>query len=387
MEFDRAALRDVVSISDELGVLSFYLMANPREDASTRPAWRIRFRNEVTALRDRVVADPDRVRRMAVLKRLEALEPYFLQLLNPSESGPGRVMFAPVGSDEVWTFAFQLPIPDHVTLDRAACVRPLVNAVEAAPPAGVVAVSRDGLRVVDYRYGMAREVDSTRFEVDADDWRQARSPTPIDSSQQGTSRRDRFAHRVEDNLARLVRAEAPRVAEHATSRGWTALVLAGDVQLTEILAGELGGDVIQVDAVVDSQIPAKIVEYVEPQLTAARTRRGTELANRARDFALSGGRGALGLADTLAALNESRVANLLLAESCDWSGRRGADGLLYADGQVPPGVPEQELVREPAMAERMIERTLDIDAEVTVLDGRASEGLAEFGGVAALLRW
>ncbi|MBB2911812.1 hypothetical protein FHS43_003085 [Streptosporangium becharense] len=388
MEFDRAALRDVVSIRDDLGVLSFYLMANPREDASSRPAWRIRFRNEVTALRDRIAADPDRSRRKAILKRLEGLEPYFPDLLNPAESGPGRVMFAPVGSEEVWTFTFQLPLPDHVTLDRTACVRPLVNAVEAAPPAGVAAVSKDGLRVVDYRYGLAREVGTTRFETGAEGLGQTRGPGQhAEASSQGAWHRDKVASRIDEGLARQVRGAAPRLAEHVESRGWTALVLTGDVQLTEILAAELGGEVIQVDAMVDSQSPTKIVEYVEPQLAAARTRRGVGLADRARDLALSGGRGALGLADTLAALNESRVANVLLAESYEWSGRRDGDGLLYADGQSPPAGSGRELTPEPVMGERMIERALDTDAEVTVLTGEAADALADFDGVAALLRW
>ncbi|AWS45424.1 VLRF1 family aeRF1-type release factor [Streptosporangium sp. 'caverna'] len=387
MKFDRAALREVVSISDEIGVLSFYLNADPREEKSSRPAWRIRFRNELSDLRERVMADGDGTRKKAILQRLAALDQPFQHLLDPAESGLGRVLFAPVCGGEARAFSFQLPVVDQIVLEPTAYVRPLVNTVEAAPPAGIVVVCRDGMRVIDYRYGVVEDVRKSRYEVDVEDWRDMRGPAPSESSQQGVSHRERFASRIEDNLARLLRADAPQVSAHAADLGWTTLVLVGDVQLTDVLAGELTGDVIQVDAVVDPLPSAKIVEYVAPHLKAARTRHGTDLANRARDAALAGGRGVLGLRDTLHALNESRVANLLLNESREWSGSRTAYGMLHLPGEIPPGESERTLVPEPAMGERMIARALDIDAEVTVLNSGASEILADFAGVAAILRW
>ncbi|WP_329083977.1 MULTISPECIES: VLRF1 family aeRF1-type release factor [unclassified Streptosporangium] len=385
MRFDRDALREVVSIGDELGVLSFYVNVDPHEETQSRPACRIRFGNELADLRERVTADQDRTRRTAVLKRLEDLEADFRLLLNPYETGVGRVMFAPVSGDETRVFSFQLPVADQIVLEPTAYVRPLVNTVETAPSAGLVVVSRDGVRIIDYRYGQAQEAGRAYFDVSSEDWRETRGPALSEFSQQGPSQRDRFERRVEDNVARIVRGAAPRVTEQATTRDWTVVVLIGDVQLTKILAEELTGDVIQVDAVVDSLSAAKVAEYVEPQLRGARTRFGTGLAIRARDAALSGGRGALGLRDTTKALNESRVARLLLDECREWRGGRAAEGLLYPPDETPPeGL---TLVEEHRMGERMIERVLDIDAEVIVLDREASEVLADVDGVGAILRW
>ncbi|WP_433240654.1 VLRF1 family aeRF1-type release factor [Streptosporangium sp. CA-135522] len=387
MRFDRAALREVVAIHDDRGVLSFYVTADPREESAVRPAWRIRFGNQLAELREQVTADGDRARRTAVLKRLDELEPELRTLLNPTESGLGRALFAPVGDDRVWSFSFQLPVAGQIVLESTAYVRPLVNTVETAPPAGLVLVSRDGLRVIDYRYGQAEDADRKPFDLDSEDWRVKGAPAPTDFAPHGGSHRDRLERRIGENVARLLRGAAPDIAERAAARDWTTTVLIGDVQLTEVLAGELTGDVIQVDAVVDSLSAAKIAEYAEPQLLAARTRFATELVNRARDAALSGGRGALGLEATLGALNDSRVAQLLLAESGEWSGGRAADGRLYPSVETPQGEPAQTLVREPRMGERMIERALDIDAEVIVLDQKASEALADSDGLAAILRW
>lgn len=374
-------------MNDALGVLSFYVTASPQEESSVRPAWRIRFGNELSALRERVAADPDRARRMAVLRRLEELELDFRQLLDPSESGLGRVMFVPVGDGEVRAFSFQLPVADQIVMESTAYVRPLVNTVEAAPPAGLVVLSRDGLRMIDYRYGLAEDIGRTPFEIVSEDWKQMRGPASSEPARQAVTQRDKFERRVEENLARHLRTAGSRVTEEAGSRGWQTIVLLGDVQLTEMAAPTVSGDVIQVDAVVDSLPPSKLAEYVEPQLLAARTRHGVGLVNRVKDAALSGGQGALGLGPALAALNESRVSQLLLDESREWSGTRAADGRLYPPEVVAEGESSQTLVREPTMGERMIERALEVDAEVIVLDGEAAEMLAEFDGVAAILRW
>lgn len=386
-QFNRAALRDVVCMNDALGVLSFYVTASPQEESSVRPAWRIRFGNELSELKERVTADPDRTRRTAVLRRLAGLEPEFRQLLDPAESGVGRVMFAPVGDSEVRAFSFQLPVADQTVMESTAYVRPLVNAVETAPPAGLVVLSRDGFRMIDYRYGLAEDVGRAPFEIVSEDWKQTRGSAAPEAARQAVTYRDKFERRVEENLTRHLRAAGPRITEEAGRRGWQTVVLLGDVQLTEVVAQVVGGDVIQVDAVVDSLPPAKLAEYVGPQLLAARTRHGVRLVNRAKDAALSGGQGALGLEETLGALNESRVAQLLLDESREWSGAHTADGRLHPPEAIARAEPSGPVVRESAMGERMIERALDIDAEVIVLDGDAAEILAEFGGVGAILRW
>lgn len=380
--FDRAALREVVSMHDERGVLSFYVTASPQEEAAVKPAWRIRFGNELSELREQMAAVPDRERRLAVLNRLDELETDFERLLDPTESGVGRVMFAPVGDDQVRSFSLQLPMADQVVMESTAYVRPLVNAVETAPPAGLVVLSRDGLKKIDYRYGLTEDLGGTSFEVPVEDWKQMRGPSGTEFSRSTATHRDRFERRIEESLTRQLRAAAPEIAEEARRRGWQTVVLLGDVQLTEIVAPLVGGDVLQVDAVVDSLPPAKLAEYVEPQLRAARTRHGVELVGRTRDAALSGGPGALGLEETLGALNDSRVAQLLLDESGEWEGGQAADGLLY-----PRNGAREEVPPDPTMGERMIERALDIDAEVIVLDGEAARHLAESGGVAAMLRW
>ena len=157
---------------------------------------------------------------MAVLKRLEDLEADFQLLLNPYETGVGRVMFAPVGGDETRVFSFQLPVADQIVLEPTAYVRPLVNTVETGSPAGLVVVCREGVRMIDYRYGQAQEAGRAHFDVSSEDWREMRGPAPSEFSQQGLShagqvrtpgRGQRRQDRARDGAARHRTGHDPRL--------------------------------------------------------------------------------------------------------------------------------------------------------------------------------
>jgi hypothetical protein len=107
-----------------------------------------------------------------------------------------------------------------------------------------------------------------------------------------------------------------------------------------------------------------------------------------RDAALApSGRAAVGLDDVLAALGEGRASRLLLDVERRPRGAVTPDGRLIAGGERPPGVDPADLVDEPRLLDRMIERALETGAELVPLVGPASSPLAMHDGVAAELRW
>ncbi|MFI9596072.1 VLRF1 family aeRF1-type release factor [Nonomuraea sp. NPDC052265] len=384
MENDQAFLRELVTLKDEVGVVSLYTTADPTEEASARPAWGIRLRNELGAIREQVASWPDRDRRAAVLSRLEALEPDIRDLVDAAESGLGRALFAAVSDEDVRKVSLQVPVQDCAVLESTAYVRPLVTAMATSAPAGLVLVSREGVRLIDHRYGAAEDVTRIAFDLNTEDWRQMRGPGPGGTTQTDSTQVDRYQRRIDDHLRRFLNGVAPEVRHRAEALSWTDVLLVGDPALTEILAGALHStQVVQVDTIVDTQSASEAAEHVAAELAAARERRDAALVTRARDAALSGGKGVLGLNQTLALLNEGRVDHLLLDENGRWSGFRGADGFLY-DEQTPRSM---VLEQEPDLGERMIEAALDNGARITVLGTEAAEPLTPYKGVAALLRW
>ncbi|MFE3452223.1 VLRF1 family aeRF1-type release factor [Nonomuraea sp. NPDC059194] len=384
MVFDQTFLRELVSMKDEVGVISLYTTADPRQEASTRPAWGIRLRNELSDMRDQVASWPDKDRRAAVLSRLEELEPDIRELVDAAESGIGRALFAAVSGREVRKISLQVSIQHCAVLEPTAYVRPLVTAMATSAPAGLVLVSRDGVRLIDYRYGVAEDVAKTAFDLDTDDWRQMRGPGPGGSKQTDSTQVDRYQRRIDDNLRRFLHGVAPEISHRATALSWADVLLIGDAALTEIVAAALHPmKVVQVDTIVDTLPAPEVAKHVAAELVATRERRDAALVARVQDAALSGGKGTLGLNQTLALLNEGRVDHLLLDENGHWSGGRGSDGYLYYD-QTPQSMAIEQV---PDLGESMIEAALDSGVSVTILGTEAAQPLAPHKGVAALLRW
>lgn len=388
---DRDSLLGLARLRDELGVLSVYVTAPADERSAPQPAWEIRMRNGLRDLVERLREAGPRERLMALTARLEGLEDDLAWLADPASPGLGRALFAPLGGGEAVRVSLQAPLGDAVVLEPDAFVRPLVEAAERAAPAGVVAVSRDGVRALDLRDGGAHEVAHLSFDEATGDWREMRGPAGANPAlaQQSVSQRDRFERRLDEARHRFLASAAPRVAELVDRHGWARVVLAGDPRLTGPLAEELSATarMIEDDRALASLPPAEVAEIAVPLIEADRLAAERELAERALAAAAAGERGAAGLAEVLGALAEGRVEHLLIEAGRAWSGVRAADGRLAPEGGRPPGAAEDELLPEPHLGERMIEAALASGARVTALEGEAAALLADADGVAALLRW
>lgn len=395
MSFDRATLRTLAGMSDEIGVLSLYVTRDPhlRAEATGSTPWELRLRQQLTALRERLKQDGPRSHWKALTERLEQLRPDIDRLVDPTSSGQGAALFAGVASGEVIDVAVQVPLVDRVVLEPTAYLRPLVTAWSVAGPAGAVSVSPDELKLVDTRFGEAAPVGAIAVLFEAEEQRMLRGPasTVPGMPHHGNSQQDLYERREGDKLVRFLRTVGPQVAEHVERRDWDYLAITGDPVLVnavrEGLPPRLPAEVICLDHPVNSLGPAKLAATVAPAVDEARSRRHRALAEQARDHALAANTGAYGLGETLGALQEGRVAHLLLAADRSWTGGSTPDGFLVPDREIPPGVDPDDVRPEPHLAERMIELAFREGGEVTVLTEQEAAPLAEADGVAALLRW
>lgn len=393
MFLDWTTLRELASLTDPVGVLSIYVTLDRHERAEAGPnsPWELRMRHQLGQVRDRLKQDGPREHAKSLSHRLETLRLELERLLDPAASGQGRALFAGVAGGEVRSVSLQVPLADRVVLEPQAYLRPLVAAWSTAGPAGAVSVSADELRVVDLRFGLAEVVDTIRHPGTAEQ-RELKGPAGANPAlpQQSVSQHDLFARREEDKLVRSLRAAGPRLAELVRRWGWDELALTGEAPLVQAvregLPPSLPAEVVTLD-VVSSLPPAGFAGTVSPALAAARQRRHRALAEHARDNALSANAGACGLGETLGALQQGRVAHLLLDADRQWSGSRTPDGFLTPDGEVPPGLDPADLSPEPHLGERMLELAFRDGGRVTMLDPDAVAPLADADGIGALLRW
>jgi len=231
------------------------------------------------------------------------------------------------------------------------------------------------------------------FEQETGEWRELKGPAAANPGlmQQMAPQRERFERRLDDHRRRFLQKAGERLDGLAAANGWRRLLVAGEPSLRAPLleasgrASEL--ELCEIDGRLDPLPAPELARAVAGDLVRADRERHRSLALAVRDRALAGGAASLGLRETLAALAEGRVAVLVLDQDRDVGGTRTPDGRLSPAGEVPPATDQSELVFEPHLAERMIERAFETGAEVVPLEPDAAEMLASEDGIGALLRW
>jgi hypothetical protein len=389
---DSALLIDLSGRADPVGYLTIYVDVDPRLQATRRPPWEIAVDHELRSLEARARVQGTREHLAALVSCLERIGPEVRRLLDSSEPGRGRALFAPISTPEATeAISLQLPLPTCVVLDTSPYVRPLVTALERGRPAGVVVVSQAGIRVIEVAFGDARDRLFLELAEDTDDWREMKGPAAGNPqlAQQTAPQHDRFDRRLADVRTRAIATRSAEITAFAAERSWEQIAILGDPRLTAAVAAALTGhgrEVVTVHRTVGGD-PTEVSAAVQDELAAARLRCERALADRIVTAAGSRQGGAVvGLGDTLEALNEGRVAHLFLDANTLFEGNVTPDGHLFPEGVVPPGFSEPELSQEPRLVERMIERALATGARVTpVEDAAALLGTSE--SVAALLRW
>jgi Bacterial archaeo-eukaryotic release factor family 10 len=292
--------------------------------------------------------------------------------------------FSPLGTSEVTFLTAPMPLPSRIVLDSRPFIQPLLELLDEGRPAGVVLVSAHATKLLDWRFGDLRPLARVTREF-ADDG--GERPGPLDSggARPVTATRDQRSRREREQQTRWMEQVAAEVLHLADEQDWERIVISGDERLTRPLVDALPTRLRDVALLesrhLQSDHPALAMDIAE-RLRQDRAGRNVDLSRRVRAAALGAQRGALGLSEVVAALNEGRVEQVIYDSARRYTGGIGPDGSLFADGErLALGT------EEPRLLERIVERALDTGARVTPLDGPAASRLADADGIAALLRW
>ena len=383
-------MREALSLADPLGVLSVYLSAR---DAATPGNTAVRALEVELGRLGRLIDTSWTTGAGPAHSALAAVEQHVRGAIL---SGDARdlALFAALGRGEVAVVEPGGAVPTRATFGARADVRPLCLALDEAHPAGVALVSGDGVRVLEWAPGSLTDVWSEALpELEEPDLVGPAHAHP--RGQPGSApgfrvaqQRDLFETRMRGELERLLAGAGKTIADLASEHGWRELALAGDERLTPALARGLPSgaplEIAPVPRLEQWRSTGELAGRVAPAIAGVRERRMESLVRRVLDAV--GGRGVVGLRDTLAALADGRVDTLLVAADRPIVGRSSAFGALAAPGETPPGSVAAELVDDPMLADAMIGRALETDAAVVVLPAGPA---ALLGGddVAALLRY
>lgn len=384
---DQAALLGLLRQRDPLGVLSMYVDAHSGGGNHSGAA-AIDIKNRLAGLERRLESGSVPERANALRRTLRACWPAIERLVDPREQGRGRALYLPL-SGEPTRFSNRLPLPNRVVLDESPFVHPLLELMDEGQQAGVVLVSRREADLLEWRLGELRILDQVAAdEIEAPHERSGpvgRSPSPS----VGTPMREQLKARLRSQQQTLLAETAARISQHADEQGWERVLISGAERLREPLIRALpqrirSGVVREPRMLANLPRPELEVKVTE-RLLADNHDRELRLVQAMRDSALGGEPAALWLSEVLAALNHGRVAHLAYDPGVRYVGSIDEHGALHPEGEAPPA--SSSLAHEPRLTERIVERSLATGARISPVEGATADGLAEAGGIAALLRW
>ncbi|WP_241566787.1 MSMEG_1130 family ribosome hibernation factor [Mycolicibacterium elephantis] len=385
-QLDDAGVRELSRRSDDLGVLSVYVKADPSQDPNLLAAG-IDLKNRFRELRRRASEGDGIERGRDVAAALDRLWPQVEALVASAVSGRGRIVFFALDSDWTMQFDSAMPVTPRLVLDSGPFIHPLLEMLDEGRRAGVVIITAEDARLLEWHLGSLRTVQSMENEyVEAPHERAGQiggGPPGQFNTPVREQRKARERERIERFLDQAVEA-AVKVAEE---NGWQRILVSGGDTWTEAAVSRFPAtlrDKVLADSRVLSGVDdASLARMVTERLHAQHKEYEQQLLTEVRDAAGTKS-GALGLSEVTGALNDGRVAHLVYDPEVRYVGSVDTNGLLYAGEEAPAGA---QVTAEPRLTERLVERALEIGARITPVEGAAGGVLAEADGIGALLRW
>ena len=368
---DRERLRRLAESNGAgTSVLSVYLNLDPREFATAEA--RSTSISSVVDAADRRARDHKEIRAdvQRVREYLESAE---------FQGAQGMAVFSCEARGLFEAFHLPRPVSNDVVVGPAPFLEPLTEMAASGDWLVVLAnrrIARFFRGSTEHLEALGRLESDTHGQHDQGGWSQARYQRSVDNEAQ--HHLGRAAAEID---LRLRRASFQHLLLGAPDEAYAALERELSKAARERLRGRVPIDVENTTADEVLAAAGALMERFERE-------RETELLERMREGVATGGRGAAGTVDVLAALTEQRVEALLLDERFEDEGERCTRcGLLRAVNggeQVCPadGAPMEHL---DAVGEAAVERALLQDADVVVLRDRPE--LGPVGGIAAVLRF
>jgi len=369
---DSDGVRELSQRTDKLGVLSVSLNADPSGDPNLQAA-AIDLKNRFRELQRRVAADSGET-----VAALERIWPRIAELADPAGAGRSRILFAGLEDDWVLQLQSALPIASRVVLDDRPFVHPLLELIDEGRPAGVVLVSAEEARLLEWRVGSLQLLSRIEQPYIQAAHERAGQLGGGPQGQFNTPMREQRQSREHDRAHRFLDQVTTVAARLAAERGWERILVSGGDRWSEPTVAKFPQalrDRIFIDSRILSGLdPAALQAAVTDWAHEQHAERERQLLDSVGKGAAAGHAVALGLSEVAAALNAGRVAHLIYDPDVRYTGMVGANGALYGGDEVgPDGRPGEP---EPRLTERLVERALQTGARISPIEGACREDLS-----------
>jgi hypothetical protein len=370
-------LKRLIEWRPQNGILSVYIQVDP---ADRSQGWRIELRERLRGLADQT--SPHAERRAFEAAANEVLE-RFPENGAPPE-GRGHVGFIEVAEKRptsVWRSMQMGPRRTDALRYQRPYVRPLVELFSEGPHVGVVLVSGDRVRLLDWSLGAIRELEDWELTLFSLDWRERKAERSIPGAGTRTSAsgRDQFGQRLDANRQRFLHEVGSLVAQELAQRHWQHIIAFGVEEYPRELGEGLGRSSEGLHTVRHDLVSApegQVADRVAEEVQKLNTTQALELMSQLEEAIGTEPGAALGPQETLQALAEGRARHLVFDAGRDYDGAGVEADLGYDDGN--DGLP---------LGERLVEMAVATKAAISPVYEEPAAKLEPHDGVAALLRY
>lgn len=377
-------LRELVDREKGGMVLSVFCRTDPRdpENRGDHPGWAINLKN---GIREAVQTISEDHESHQVALKLGAMAEKRMQSSSASDRGRSVAMFLDADGEINEFHTFQIPVRNgYVTFDSGPVVWPMVDVIDRGQRTGIVLLSNDHIRLLEWFDGTARDIESSTYDLELGDWKEYRGAARANPNrgQQSVVNTEAFKDRVKEWRNRFTRDCAVSIAEAADDLDFDRMIVAADGELgSEFEAAMPDGlrerliEIVPVNLIDLSA--TEVAEHLDEKLREDWRRSVGEIADQALARVKAADRGAGGPDETLLALSEGRVAHLVFDPYLDTKSDILSDGARKAI----------EDAGEASIQEALVELALRTDARISSASVDEVPALAEAGGVLALLRY
>lgn len=292
----------------------------------------------------------------------------------------GLAMFSCVEHRFWQVLALPVPVSNSLTINHSPAVEPLEQLVHELEPLGILLVDRQRARMFVYQFGALVERAELFEEL----------PREYDSRDEASrGSREREQHHTDALVAQHLRHSADVAFGLLRDRGFAHLTVGGtdDVHAATVaslhpyLRERLTHRIHLGVSASEKEICAAALE-IERRLEAEKEE---ALVGRLRDSIGSHSKGVAGLVETMAALNDRRVATLLVSDGFAESGWRCPScGCLARKGPTCK-VDGVEMIHHDDIIHEVVDMALRTGCSLEVCVGNAD--LDVLGRIGALLRY
>lgn len=355
----------------ESSVLSLYLNVDPTQH--TKDEYRLTLKSMLKRVADEASA-----------KDLAEVEKYFD--FQYDWQGKGMVVFSCLEKDFWRAYPLAVPVENHVFVADSPYIKPLTDVLDEYGRYSVILVDREGARLFLFHQGELEEAKSTLGE----EVKRTKHGGGSAAGRRGglTARTSRH----EEEIAQRNLKEAAELAVRFCGGGKCSRIILGgtDDTLTQfqgMLPRELQEQVVGSIPLDMATSETEVLDRSLEVIQEVNRRRKEELVEQLITAAASkGGHGALGLDDTLAAVQEGRARILVVAEGYEATGY-GCRNCGYVAAHELKECPfcGKKVIQIKDAVNTVIRKAIELGVEVEVVKDCAA--LEEADNIGAILRY